>query len=156
MARKTKPLEERFWAKVDKTGACWLWTGCLNNMGYGKIKVDGKDRYAHRVSAALTYGPIPDGMTVDHKCHTPACVNPTHLRIATYKQNAENRSGAMKNSATGIRGVWWDKRKKRWFARVNHRGKIIHAGMFTNIADAEAAVIAKRRELFTHSDMDAA
>ncbi|XWX91267.1 HNH endonuclease [Salmonella enterica] len=30
-------------------------------------------------------------MLVDHKCHNTLCVNPSHLRLVTPKQNSENR-----------------------------------------------------------------
>lgn len=146
-----KSLEERFWPKVNKTESCWLWIGAVNNAGYGKISVNGKLEMAHRASYAMAVGPIPAGMFVDHMCHVPACVNPAHLRLATSKQNMENRSGPQSNSATGIRGVFWIASAKKWRAQVRHNGKNHICGHYTNVADAESAVIAKRNELFTHN-----
>lgn len=46
---------------------------------------------SHRLSWFLKYGDIPPGMLVDHKCHNTLCVNPSHLRLVTPKQNSENR-----------------------------------------------------------------
>jgi hypothetical protein len=37
---------------------------------------------------------------------------------------------------------------------VGHHGKDIHVGNFDSIEAAEAAVRARRRELFTHNDVD--
>lgn len=31
----TRPAEERFWEKVNRTDGCWLWTAGTNNRGYG-------------------------------------------------------------------------------------------------------------------------
>jgi hypothetical protein len=74
----------------------------------------------------------------------------------SHKQNKENLRGASKNSKSGARGVWWHKSSNRWQARVGHDGKQVHVGYFGTIAEAEAeaAVIAKRNELFTHNDLD--
>lgn len=82
---RRKPTSiERFWAKVDKSGECWLWTGCLNRDGYGHIS-DGS--LAHRFSYEIHVGPIPDGLTIDHLCRSRACVNPDHLEPVTLRTN---------------------------------------------------------------------
>jgi hypothetical protein len=80
---------------VTKDG-CWLWTGEKHarrgiKTGYGYFTVDKKRHYAHRWSYAHFVGPIPEEMTIDHKCHNAdpdcsggpcshrSCVNPEHL-----------------------------------------------------------------------------
>lgn len=147
-------LEARFWAKVDQSdlGGCWLWTASTRN-GYGAITWRGRMVYAHRVSWSLVHGPIPAGLMIDHLCHTTRCVNPRHLRVVTHKQNMENRPGAQRNNrSTGVRGVYPN--HGRWMARVKHFGKQFYAGTFDTIAEAEKAAVAKRLELFSHSDRD--
>ena len=151
-----KTIEERFWAKVDTTGECWLWTAGGNANGYGRFCINGKMEYAHRVSYTLTHGPINDSLDVDHTCYNKACVNPSHLRAATRKQNTENREGAQSNSKSGVRGVSWHKAGRKWTANVKHNGKAIYLGSFDSIREAEQVVKAKRLELFTHSDKDRA
>lgn len=147
-----KTAEERFWAKVDKTGECWLWTAARASGGYGQFWRGGKMVYSHRLAFEWTHGEIPRGTHVDHKCHTHNCVRPEHLRLATNAQNQQNRRGANSGSATGIRGVSWHKHARKYLARVRLSGKMYHAGYYDTIEEAEAAVIAKRRELFTHDD----
>ena len=147
-----KTTEERFWEKVDKTGECWLWTGACLPTGYGRFKYGGKLVYSHRLSYAWTNGEIPEGLHIDHRCHQRNCVRPEHLRLVTNAQNQQNRRGATRASATGVRGVSWDKRARKYQAQVILSGSKYHVGYYDTIEEAEAAVIAKRRELFTHDD----
>lgn len=82
---------ERFWQKVAKADgdACWIWTAAKFPKGYGKVaveksrKVDG----AHRVAWELTYGSIPIGLSVLHKCDNRPCCRPDHLFIGTQLDN---------------------------------------------------------------------
>lgn len=151
---------QRFWAKIDKRGPdeCWEWTAFRHPTGYGKfgVREDGKPRVvgAHRVAYQEAHGSVPDGKLVDHRCHTRHCVNPSHLRLATYKQNNENRQGARRDSASGVRGITWDKVRKAWKAYVGHLGRQVHVGYFPTLEEASAAVTAKRNELFTHNNLD--
>jgi len=89
--RKTPP-EVRFWRRVDKTDACWLWTGGTNGK-YGVFSAEtrhrsGKKVYAHRFSYELSNGPIPEGLVINHLCEVKLCVRPDHLEAATRSRNA--------------------------------------------------------------------
>lgn len=148
-----KAWEPRFWAKVDKSGECWLWTAAKRN-SYGVFSIDGRLYSAHRVSLLIAGVDIPDGLDVDHICRDRSCVNPKHLRTATRKQNKENAGGAHRDSASGVLGVYWSKQHKKWRATVTHNGRNYHCGLFDSLRDAEAAVVSKRNELFTHNERD--
>ncbi|WP_407342232.1 HNH endonuclease [Pengzhenrongella phosphoraccumulans] len=78
-------------AKVERRGNCLVFTGKLRN-GYGLTSetVDGhsRDRMAHRVVYEHHHGPIPDGLFVLHSCDNPPCVEITHLRVGTVRENA--------------------------------------------------------------------
>lgn len=80
--------QERFWSKVDRGGPdeCWEWTAVRHPSGYGKIKVNGKFEYAHRVAWALENNPPGDDFTL-HKCDNPPCVNPAHLYLGDKSDN---------------------------------------------------------------------
>ncbi len=46
-----------FWAKVDKSGKCWLWTGHCNRNGYGRLYRHFPDPVlAHRLAWEITTG----------------------------------------------------------------------------------------------------
>ena len=155
-----KPISDpqsRFWPKVEKTDTCWNWTAATNAYGYGTFGRGSRASghvLAHRFSWELARGPIPAGLHIDHQCHNPACVRPSHLRVVNNKQNHENFKGAFSTSKTGIRGVSWDKRRQLYRATVTHNYKHVTVGRFATIQEAEEAVIAKRLELFTHNLLD--
>jgi hypothetical protein len=92
------PIEDRFWKYVDQSSqpdACWLWTGSVDENGYGHVGVDGHTVRSHRISWELAHGPVPDKMHVLHNCPTgddPACVNPAHLWLGTHTENMRDRS----------------------------------------------------------------
>lgn len=95
--------EDRFWAKVDKSGpvpehcpdlgSCWLWTASVNKgTGYGQFGLShGNMIQAHRHSYELAFGPIPEGLDVHHKCHARRCIRPDHLEATTRSANMAQR-----------------------------------------------------------------
>jgi hypothetical protein len=84
---KVVDVEIRFWAKVNKTETCWLWTGYTRDDGYGTIQIDHWPVYVHRFSFELFKGKIADGLSVDHLCRVRNCVNPEHLEAVTMREN---------------------------------------------------------------------
>lgn len=96
-----KSIEERFWSKVDRRELfkCWEWTRSKTGKGYGQFsfmeKGAKRSREAHRMAWELTYGPIPQGLVVRHRCPggpNRICCNPTHLRLGTQKDNSDDRT----------------------------------------------------------------
>lgn len=79
---------------------CWPWPHADNGYGYGRVRYDGPIWLASRLAYTLVVEPIPDGMTLDHRCHTDdptcpggdeckhrICVNPAHLEPVTQTTN---------------------------------------------------------------------
>lgn len=85
-------------------GPCHLWLGFLDRDGYGRFSIGKKSYATHRFIWEIHNGKIPKGMTIDHICRVPKCVNPNHLRLATSSQNAANRNKTSRNTS-GYKGV---------------------------------------------------
>jgi hypothetical protein len=82
---------DRFWSKVQKSDACWIWAASRDDKGYGTFGFDGVVQKAHRVAYQLSVGPIPDGAHILHSCDNPPCVNPAHLRVGTRSDNMRDK-----------------------------------------------------------------
>lgn len=83
----------RFWAKVDRSGDCWLWTAATSN-GYGILAVKHRSPTplrAHRLSWEIHHGPIPGNMHVLHACDERRCVRVEHLWLGTNADNTADR-----------------------------------------------------------------
>lgn len=91
-------------AKATVCGDCWLWTGALmKGKGYGQFHWMGKTWRAHKAAYTLFRGRVRKGRVLLHKCDTPHCVNPDHLRPGTQKSNVRDmmRKGR----------AWWQRKQ---------------------------------------------
>lgn len=87
---KMATLEERLTTKSRRAE-----NGCLEWMfpdkrGYGRLEFQRERDKAHRWAWRLWVGPIPDGMSVLHKCDNPPCIEPRHLELGTKKKNNDD------------------------------------------------------------------
>jgi hypothetical protein len=112
---------ERFWSKVDTSGDCWLFMGACTAAGYGEVTVAGRLWYAHRFAYTITYGPIPDGLFVCHRCDTPPCVRPAHLFAGTHSDNMRDMLAKGRQAGPETR------------ARGDRNGRRLHPERYTTI-----------------------
>lgn len=99
----------KFWNRtVVHADSCWLFSSTWDD-GYGTIYLANKRRQgSHRVSYAIHYGLVPDGLFVCHKCDNPQCVRPDHLFLGTNQDNGMDatvkgrRKGVNRGSANAM------------------------------------------------------
>lgn len=144
-----------FWSHVERQAGedgCWLWTAGRNKYGYGRFALTTGHRpgdsvppqihtVAHRLSFALTRGYWPE-LFILHRCDTPPCVNPNHLREGTQSENVQEAFDKGRKISTtrlsdqtvdDIRDLYYDGTHPRHIARLcgvslslvyNHTGDI--------------------------------
>ena len=95
----TKPLIDRLLSRLQVSSCtlafngvrCLEWTGCRNNMGYGKTRFHTQNLLTHRLIWEMVRGPIPDARCVMHVCDNPLCCEVDHLMLGTHKDNMDDR-----------------------------------------------------------------
>ncbi len=141
------PLTRGDFAVVDLEDVEWLtqWDWHRNSEGYA-VRMDrdksGKRLHVrmHRALAERWGWPIAS-KDVDHWNRDGLDNRRENLRPCTRIQNSRNR-GPQKNNTSGYKGVTWNKRAKRWEAKIWLNGGCIHLGKFERVEDAAAAYAA--------------
>lgn len=113
-------------------------------LGYVYLYVNRRNILAHRVAWALMTGKQPP-LQIDHRDRDGTNNRWLNLRDGT-SINRRNR-GKQCNNTSGITGVSWHKKAGKWQAYVREDGYQHYLGLYANAADAEQAVIAKRKEI---------
>jgi hypothetical protein len=94
-----KPLDDRFWSKVNKNGPmhpvlqtpCWLWMGTpRTDQGYGRVQFQGVVKVATHVAWYMTHGVWPTEQMC-HRCDNTQCVNPDHLFEGNQQDNITDK-----------------------------------------------------------------
>jgi len=108
--------------------------GTVYKENYIEITIKGRRYRAHRLAFLLMTKSWPKGY-VDHIDRNGKNNRWCNLRQATPSENMMNRS-IQKNSATGVPGVCWMRKNKRWRAYIKVNREYIHLGLHRNIDDA--------------------
>lgn len=96
LLRRSEPLTE---------SGCWIFTGAVNNHGYGLIGVSHAIvKLAHRVAYVVWKSPLSAGQCVCHTCDTPCCINPAHLWVGSHTQNMRDMCKKNRHHSNAPRG----------------------------------------------------
>lgn len=79
------------------SNGCLLWNGSKDRNGYGKTRYQGTHGLVHRIVYQQTQGVVPEGMEIGHLCEFSSCVEPTHLKAMTRKENMSTARNVHRN-----------------------------------------------------------
>jgi HNH endonuclease/Helix-turn-helix domain len=124
MVEMSEKDKQRFKSYVSVTEGCWLWTGVKTpvtgrNGGYGYIKIKRKMLLAHRAAWMISFGDIPAGFFVCHRCDNKLCVRRDHLFLGTALENSRDMISKKRHSH-GDRH--WSRSKPERLARGDQNG----------------------------------
>jgi len=126
-----------FWNKPRQSIQIGQESGCIDDKGYKCTTISGKIYKTHRLIFLYHYGYLPK--FIDHIDGDILNNNIENLRSATKSENACNR-GKQNNNTSGIKGVTWDKKLKKWKAQCKKNGKYYYLGLYDKIQDAELTI----------------
>ncbi len=110
--------------------------------GYSQVELwnndNGKVFGVHRL-VAIEFIPNPENKPfVDHIDNDKANNNVNNLRWATITENNRNKVLSSRNTS-GVKGVCWNKKHKKWYAGIKIDGKNKHLGSFNTLEEAKQA-----------------
>jgi hypothetical protein len=108
--------------------------GHKQSTGYIRASVKGKFYLSHRLIFLMFHGYLPK--FIDHIDNNPSNNKIENLREATKSQNGCNQKISVANTS-GVKGIIWFKRNKKWGVQLNINGKNKYFGLYHNIEVAK-------------------
>lgn len=109
-----------------------------NGNQYIVISVDGKAYLAHRLAFVYMLGKFPDNI-VDHGDNNGTNNAWNNLTDTTHAANLQS-DNIPARGISGVKGVYWQEKAKRWSATYVRHGERHYLGLFDTVAAAEQAL----------------
>jgi len=122
--------------------------GHQDESGYIQIRIDGRLCLGHRLAWAMQHGEWPQRY-IDHINGNKHDNRMSNLRLCSQSQNGAN-SGPLKNSRSGVRGVYWHKQEGKWHVQLCKNYKKKSYGLYDSLEVAEKVALRAASEL--HGD----
>ena len=132
------------WKKRNGTVA-----GYVNKRGYRIIGINGKLYRSHRIAWYIHNNYKDYEGEIDHINRNTDDNRVENLRRVNTQENAKNRK-LVSNSTSGVLGVYWHKRQKKWNAGIKINGKQIYLGSFSEKKEAEKARLKANKKYNFH------
>jgi len=134
-----------YW-KIQKTNAIKIGNpaGNKHKDGYRTIMLNGKNYLAHRLIFLYHHGFMPK--EIDHIDNNRGNDKIEKLRQCTRAGNQQNIT-AQKNNTSGIKGVSWHKKAKKWQAHICVYKERKYLGLFKDINEAQEAYLKEKERI---------
>src|SRR5574343_63792 len=147
----------------DQSSGCFRWkrrsgrdgtwcnrdreAGSVNKQtGYRSIRVDKRLYQAHRLAWLYVYGEWP-AADIDHINGARLDNRIANLRAVGNAINRQNMRRARRDSASGLIGAHFDKRRNVHFSSIRVDGKSTYLGAYQSAEAAHAAYVQAKRRL---------
>lgn len=120
--------------------------GSKDSHGYLRIRINSRSYGAHNLAWLITTGSWSNKL-IDHRNGLRDDNRVTNLREIDHVGNAQNVSVLARhnNHSSGLLGVSWSERSKKWHAYIRHSGRKHNLGGFASPEEAHAAYLAAKR-----------
>jgi hypothetical protein len=129
----------------DRAGYIWK-SLKTEDLYYRKIQIDGKLYLEHILIWFFVTKKWPP-RDLDHKDRDGLNNKFKNLRLCTNSQNQGNTI-KYKNNTSGYKGVYWDKRRKKWRAQIWYKGKRINSKGYDDPYEAHLWYCKMHKKLF--------
>jgi len=127
-----------FWrVDIPKRIKAGMPAGSVDTKGKKQVGINGVTYFCHRLAWFYVNGNWPDGNVIAVNGDFADC-RISNLRQETISETTR-RSSAKFNSASGVKGVSWSMRRKKWIASINLNYRQVQLGAFDTIEQAKAA-----------------
>lgn len=115
----------------------WNWHYGPGEYAVRGSRITGKYQniFLHRIVAHLMFGEIAQDYEVDHRDGNRLNCTTANIRLASQRENAENRSKGIGFTST-YKGVYWKKSLGKWGSKIAINGKSKHLGYFHDESEA--------------------
>lgn len=140
---KEIPLSKNYTALIDdedyKKVARHKWTVQMYKRTDGSLLVYAIRRSPPRMRMhRFILGLSDPKIQIDHRDRNGLNNQKHNLRIATASQNQYNTT-VRSDNISGFKGVYWNRERKRWAARIRYERKRIFLGYFYSVEEAAKA-----------------
>lgn len=142
------PLEGKVLGRLQKGGTRKEIFTYKHKSGYhiAGSRGDYPEKLRSRLIWFSVNGPIPEGMQINHKNHVRDDDRIENLELVTPTQNNIYQRKSKKNTS-GYKGVYFDKKRKKYRAVTSIKNKPKHLGCFTCPIEAALAYDKAAREI---------
>jgi hypothetical protein len=120
--------------------------GGINKKGYVEIRVCGNFSLAHRLAWFYVHGEWPAGH-IDHMNGIKDDNRIANLRVLSAAANNENKRRPMAGNTSGLLGVSWMTKAKKWRAQICSKGEVTYLGIFESKDEAHDAYVQAKRSI---------